>query len=160
LIGITSRQPAVIQRDLKLEDVRDLWLGMLRRPWKSLALVPAAPGGFIPGSALAKALCDLGALYRGRPLPLLSASNLTLDQVTQFIDTMKRLEKATNGQDQEHRAIVVLESVITNPLGIAVALAVDAVLLVVELGKSDERSAQRTIELIGRDRFIGSVALK
>lgn len=156
----SSRQPAVIRPDLEQEDLRDLWLGMLRRPWKSLAVVPATPGGFARGSAIAQALCDLGSLYRGRPLPLLSASNLSLDQVAQFIDTMRRHERATNGQDPEHRAIVALESVITSPLGIAVALAADAVLLVIELGKSDERSAQRTIELIGRDRFIGSVALK
>jgi hypothetical protein len=50
--------------------------------------------------------------------------------------------------------------VITNPLGIAVALASDVVLLVIELGKTDERSARRTVELIGQDHFIGSLGLK
>jgi hypothetical protein len=147
-----------VQRELKLDDARDLWLGMLRRGWKSLALVPAAPGG--SASPLAQALCEIGAVYRGRPLPLLSASNLTFETVAQFIDNMTRMGKATNGHDDGQRLVVVLDSVISNPVGIAVALAADAVLLVIELGKSDERSAQRTVQLIGHDHFIGSVALK
>jgi len=153
-----SRQPASVTSDFEPDDVRDLWLRMLRRGWKSLALVPAAPAGST--QKLARAICSVGAIYRGRGLPLLSASDLTLDSVNPFIYAMSRVGKSQTDQDEEEKLVVMLDSVITNPLGIAVALASDAVLLVIELGKTDERSARRTVELIGRDRFIGSVALK
>ena len=153
-----SKQPASITSDFESDDVRDLWLRMLRRRWKSLALVPAAPAGST--QKLARAICGVGAIYRGRGLPLLSASDLTLDSVNQFICTMSQVEKSQAGQDDQEKLVVMLDSVITKPLGIAVALASDAVLLVIELGKTDERSAKRTVELIGRDHFIGSVALK
>ena len=140
-------------------DVRDLWLAMLRRGWKSLALVPASPAGVTLD--LGRALCDLGAILRGRPVPLLSAVDLNLDSVSQFSDAMiRQAKKGAGGSDDDQRVIVVLDSIITNPLGMAVALAADAVLLVIELGESGIESARRTVELIGTDRFIGCVTIR
>ncbi len=46
-----------------------------------------------------------------------------------------------------------------NPLVLPVALAADAVLLCVELGLTDLASARHSVELLGRDRLIGSVLL-
>ena len=53
--------------------------------------------------------------------------------------------------------IVALEPVVSNPLGIAVALAADAALLCITLGETPLASAKRTVELVGRERFIGCV---
>jgi len=133
---------------------------MLRRAWNSLALVPVASGGTT--FELGKALSELGAVFGGRPVRLLSGVDLTLDSLAQFIDTMVRLAKKGGGgtSNDDQRVVVVLNSVVNDPLGVAVALAADAVLLVVELGKSDIESARRTIDLIGSERFIGSVTIR
>jgi hypothetical protein len=56
--------------------------------------------------------------------------------------------------------IVSLEPVVSNPLGIAVALAADAALLCITLGETLLASAKRTVDLIGPERFIGSVVLR
>src|SRR5260370_7451413 len=57
------------------------------------------------------------------------------------------------------QVIVALEPVVSNPLGIAVAMAADAALLCVTLGEAPLASAKRTIEMIGRERFIGVVVV-
>jgi hypothetical protein len=56
-------------------------------------------------------------------------------------------------------SIVILDSVLSNPAGIPVALAADAALLCVALGQTDFESAERTVELIGAERFVGSVTI-
>jgi hypothetical protein len=55
--------------------------------------------------------------------------------------------------------IVVLESIVSNPAGIPVALAADAALLCIQLGETDFESAERTVELLGESRFVGAVTL-
>ena len=123
-------------------------------------MVPVGSGG--PTFELGKALSELGAVFSGRPIPVLSALDLTPDSLAQFIDTMVRQAKKGGGgtSNGDQRVVVVLDSVVKDPLGVAVALAADAVLLVVELGKSEIESARRTIDLIGGERFIGSVTIR
>jgi hypothetical protein len=58
------------------------------------------------------------------------------------------------------RVIVALEPVVSNPFGIAVALAADAALLCITLGETTLDSAKRTVELIGPERFIGCAAVR
>lgn len=52
---------------------------------------------------------------------------------------------------------VALRSMGENPATIPVARAADALLLCVVLGKSKAKAAQKTIDAIGRARFIGSI---
>lgn len=58
------------------------------------------------------------------------------------------------------KVIVALESVVSNPFGIAVALAADAALLCVTLEETLMDSARRTVELIGPERFIGCAVVR
>ena len=58
------------------------------------------------------------------------------------------------------QVIVALEPVVSNPLGIAIALAADAALLCVTLGETPVVSARRTVEMIGRERFLGCVVVR
>jgi hypothetical protein len=57
------------------------------------------------------------------------------------------------------RIVISIESVLSNPLGIGIAQAADAVVLCVRKGRTKIAAARRTIELIGRERFVGSVVL-
>ena len=72
-------------------------------------------------------------------------------------DLSTRAVSATTGNPW--RVVVTIESVLSNPLGIMLAQAADAALLCVRKRKTKLAAAQKTVELIGRDLFIGSVVL-
>jgi hypothetical protein len=48
---------------------------------------------------------------------------------------------------------------VTEPLGLAVTEVADAVVLCVQRGESRMRAAERTLELVGRDRVVGALML-
>jgi hypothetical protein len=143
-------------------DLQELWFATLRRPWNSLALIPADAGRSC--MEIAKALAEVGGMLRRRPAMLLSGENLDLAGTAQLVHNMQSQSTPwtdTPGRETQEGPLVIvaLESVITNPTGIAIALAADAALLCVELGETDLASARHTVEMVGRDRFVGCVLL-
>jgi hypothetical protein len=58
------------------------------------------------------------------------------------------------------QVIIALDSPLTNPAAIPIARSADAALLTVRLGGSKITAARQTIESIGRECFIGTVALR
>ena len=57
-------------------------------------------------------------------------------------------------------AIFALESVLTRPAGIQLARAVDTVVLCVRLGESSLDDTRRITEVIGRDKILGTLAIR
>lgn len=57
------------------------------------------------------------------------------------------------------KLIIAIPSVLTEPLGIAVARAADGVVLTVELGRTRLADAERSAELIGREHLVGTCVL-
>ncbi len=127
------------------EDIRDLWFASLRHEWSALVVLPADDRG-------ASALPLAGALAKIGGIELVCAEGVTPDSSTRLTQDM--LAAAARG-----RTIIALDPVVSNPAGLAIALAADAVLLCVTLGQTEIAAARRTVELIGRDRFIGCVTL-
>jgi hypothetical protein len=72
-------------------------------------------------------------------------------------DLSTRAVSATTGNPW--RVVVTIESVLSNPLGIMLAQAADAAFLCARKRKTKLSAARRTVELIGRDLFVGSVVL-
>jgi hypothetical protein len=62
-------------------------------------------------------------------------------------------------EPKEGRLLIAIPPVVTEPLGLAVTEVADAVVLCVERGESRLGFAQRTVELIGRDRIVGALML-
>ena len=155
-------------RVLPSREVAELWFSLLRTKWTSLVLVPAHAGG--SALPLAKQLCNVGSLHRGRAPRLISAEGMGLSEIAQItIDmtrgsswTMSGSSVGAGGHDvaESGLVIVALEPIVSNPLGTAIALSADAVLLCIETGVTTLESARHTIEQIGAERFIGSVMLK
>ncbi|MGZ3446883.1 MAG: hypothetical protein ACXU88_14450, partial [Myxococcaceae bacterium] len=57
------------------------------------------------------------------------------------------------------RVLVLIDSVIARPSGIPVALAADAVVLCLTLGKTPVAAARETLKLIGAQRFVGCITI-
>jgi hypothetical protein len=63
-------------------------------------------------------------------------------------------------QLRQGRVIVAVDSVLSKPSGLGVVLAADVALLCIHMQATSLKSARRTIEMIGRDRFIGCITLR
>jgi hypothetical protein len=139
---MSPSSPAELQR---------LWVALQRQPWTTLVVVPAHPGD--SGLPAARAILDAGAPYpEAGPLHLVDATAVEEDSAAGLVREMK-------ARTSEGRAVVALGSPLTKPAGLRVAYAADAALLAVTLGDTDLASARRTVELVGHERFLGSVTL-
>jgi hypothetical protein len=137
---------------LPSRDLQELWFATLRTPWRTLALVPAQDGLSI--KPLAEALALMGQFHRGVALRVVIAEGMDLNEIAEL--TLSTQEPPAGGQSGQ---IIVLEPITVNPLGTAVALAADAVLLCVEYGTANLDDARRTLDQIGRERFVGCAVL-
>jgi hypothetical protein len=168
-----GREPMVRVPNLPSRDLQELWFATRRRDWRTLVVVPAAPGN---SSALpiAKALGEVGGFIRMSPVHVINAEGMDLSKIAALVMDMTGNASSSawtmnspgsnpsSGWETATRAgatIVALDPVVVNPLVLPVALAADAVLLCVEVGKTELAAARHTIELIGRERIIGSVVI-
>jgi hypothetical protein len=124
----------------------------LRGTWNSLAVVAAAPEK--SPKLVSTALVELGQLLRRKDTKLFSAEGLADFDVSGLIVEMTRYV-ADGGL-----AVLSVDSVLTNPAAVPLALATDGVLLVVHLGVTRIEDARRTVDLIGEKAFIGAVTLE
>ena len=123
-----------------------------RQSWSSLVLVPSHEGGSAMDAA--RAILEVASRQEQGTLHFLDAEGLELGVARHVVGEMRAYV------EQGDRVIVLLDSIISNPVGLEVALAADRALLCVTLGSSDYTSARRTLELIGKERFVGSVTLQ
>ncbi len=132
-------------------DMQRLWFATLKKDWSSLVVLPAHPGG--AAASVARGLARIATLHKDAPVKLISGEGADLQNASRLIIDMTS-HVASGGL-----VIVVLESIVSNPAGIPVALAADAALLCIQLGETDFESAERTVELLGQSRFVGTVTL-
>ena len=137
--------------ELPSSEMQRLWFATLKKDWNSLVVLPAHPGG--AATSVARALAQVASLHKDSAIKLISGEGADLQNASRLIIDMTT-HVASGGL-----VIVVLESVVSNPAGIPVALAADAALLCLQLGETDFESAERTVELLGHDRFVGAVTL-
>jgi hypothetical protein len=154
--------------------MQELWFATRRRPWRSLAVIPADAAHSAAG--IARALAEVGGFIGMKPVHFIDAQGMDLaalatlvmelgDRASSSSWTMNAPARPGAGWDpssvaSEKATVVALESVVANPLVLPVALAADAVLLTIELHATPLEEARRTVEMIGRERVVGSVLLR
>jgi hypothetical protein len=129
-----------------------LWLATQRRPWRSLAVVPV--GGGVPTARVARALAEVGSGHLGPGMMVTDATSVTLEGLR------ASMQSWTKRRGPIDRVLIALGSVLERPASLALAQAADASILCVVLGDSSISEATRTIEEVGRRRFLGSVILR
>jgi hypothetical protein len=139
--------------------MQQLWIAVQRLQWASLVVVPA--DGNNSGGDFGRPLYDVGKLAMGDRLRLLDARELKPDKTASLILDMTGANRPHNAGSPEwsERVVVMVESVLTAPSAIPVALAADAAILGVELGRTSLARARETISLLGAGRFLGCVTL-
>jgi len=107
-------------------------------------LVPADPGSSAMEAARALAQAGRLDLIAAKAIDSLAAQRVAHE----FASYAKR-----------GRVVVAIDPVVSNPAGVELTHAVDAVMLCITMGRTDLASARKTIRLIGRQYFIGCVTL-
>ena len=97
---------------------------------------------------------SVGSCHLGSRIRLLDATTIRLS------DLGACLRGLADPRPRPARVILALGSVLENPPGLAVAQAADAAILCIALGESTLSEAERTIEEVGRARFVGSLILR
>jgi hypothetical protein len=70
-----------------------------------------------------------------------------------------QLEVVQSEAASGERLFIALGSVTENPTAVPLACIADRVLLCVALGTTTKKAALRTIEAIGRERFLGTIVV-
>jgi hypothetical protein len=135
--------------------LQQLWFSLQRREWSTLVAVPGDRDSSVMD--FGRPLYDVGRLAMGEKLRLIDARDVKLTRTAALI-----LEMAGGGSNRGpggDRALVLIESVLSHPSGVPVALAADAALLCVELGKTSIAAARETVRIVGAHRFLGCITL-
>jgi hypothetical protein len=146
-------------------EAQELWLTVTKREWQTLAVIPAHPEG--SALSIASALAEAGSLLRGKPVELFSADRadhsptgpvtVMNGRATSNIPLHAVPPGGLPPASERFERVVALEPLSLNPMGATIAHAAEAVLMIAERGMTELRTARRTVEMIGRDRFIGCV---
>jgi hypothetical protein len=138
-------------RDVLADDLRTqrLWLSLQQRAWRSLAVVAASEE--IGTVGVANSLAKIAWWYTGQPSIVFDMRDLSL----RLLD--HQLREMTSHVRAADRVFVALRGATENPTTAPIARATDAAVLCVALGKTGERDAERTLQAIGRDHFIGAI---
>jgi hypothetical protein len=137
-------------------EIQELWFALANRRWSMLVVIPVGSGA--TAASVAISLADVGRRLREMPVTFLVMAE-TIDYPT--AGRIVRTLGAGGRKDEDSEAgsasklVIAIPSVLTEPLGLVVAKAADAVVLCIEKGHTTMPDAHRTIDLIGRDRIAG-----
>lgn len=129
---------------------QELWVTSSSQAWSSLAVVPAVPG--VSAASVARALAQVGGEYLGRAIELCDARGLRFD------DTRALVERV-GASHERHALLALLDCPLDSQPALLVARAASAALLVVPVGGARLGDARKTVDAVGRARFIGAVTL-
>jgi hypothetical protein len=133
--------------------MQQLWVAIQRRPWRSLAVVSGSEG--ISTIEVATVLSRIAWYYRGQPSCVVDLRDVSLRLLDYHL---QEIAAQMNGGEQS--TIISLRSIYENPTVASVVNVADAAVICVRLGVSKIASARRTVDEIGRDKFIGTIVLR
>jgi hypothetical protein len=135
-------------------DWQRLWLSIWakKRPWRSLAIVPAGPGA---SSAtimqIAVSMANAGNLYVKKPIHVADAAGiLQTRQVAPFSAQLARYV------DEPALVLLALPPLEESATALPLARAADCALLCIVQGAMVSSTAKKTVGQIGKAHFIGS----
>jgi hypothetical protein len=129
---------------------QELWFELRSWAWKSLAILPTVSG--VSELDLAEQVVVVGVSNTNKRMSLISAEGVSVADTDRVIGMIRAAEARGD------RVVVVTDAVFDNPAATPIIRAVNGVVPVVRLGKSDKAAVERTIQTVGRSRVIGAVS--
>lgn len=126
-----------------------VWFTLIEHPWTSIVIVPAEANA--SSIAVARALTDVGNTYEEQGVQLIEAERLPPAIARHVIATM------TKRADSGARTVVAVASPLVDYNAIPIARAADASVMLVKVGATALSDAKKTVNMIGRQCFIGSI---
>src|SRR5262249_472547 len=136
-------------------DWQKLWLSLQGAPWRTLALVAAgkgAPPDFTLNIAIS--LARTGMMHLGVPIRVADATRVTLAHLIQVGDEIE------NAVDAGDMVLIALPPTGESPTTVSLAQSANQTLLCVLLSKMKTSEAKKTVEEIGKARFIGTATFR
>jgi hypothetical protein len=131
--------------------LREMWRAVVRGHWETLALVPADAGS--SARAVSKALSEMSEAGGGHRFEFVPAEGASVEDGA-------RLASAFRSPAQPGvRRVATVDPPVVNLAVIPLAMAADAVILVVQLGAADQASVRNTLDIVGHQRVLGFVAV-
>lgn len=148
-----ANEAKAAERAIPVDDVdwQKLWIATQRKPWRSLAIIPSSAA--IETLSIAKTLAAIGQRHLGRQIDAIDARSVPLSRIEETKNAV-----AARSRRNEF-VIVALGPVADSAASLALATSADAALLAVLLGHTSMDVAEKIIEDIGADRFLGSFVL-
>jgi hypothetical protein len=158
-IVVDPTDPDLLPGTRPARDHQELWVAIVRNRWGSVVLVPADAAA--PAAAIATSLAELASRVSPIPVQAIVAEPLDYALVAQRVASCgTRQAGPQRAASAAERVIVAVRPVVAEPLGVTVALAADAAVVVAELGRTRLADIRRTVELLGRERLAGCVLLR
>jgi hypothetical protein len=128
-----------------------LWMSLERTPWHALAVVPGASDA--SALSVASSIAEVSWHSRGDATVVLDLRRINFRLVDYYKKEIS--ERVKKGES----VILALSSIDDSPTQAALARAADAAVLVVSLRETSMKAAERAIDEIGRDRFLGAIVM-
>ncbi len=146
-----SRAKSVPPKGVVSGALHQMWLHLVRQPWSAIAVIPTDPS--TSAGEVARSLLEVAAFYDLGNFALVDAEHASLSQGSQLAREM--VASVGNGA----RVVAAVEYPMQSAGAVPVIMAVDAALLLVRTGASAAAAIRSTIEIVGRERVLGCVAL-
>ena len=136
---------------LETRDLQLLWVSLVQRPWTSLVVVPTeAP---VSARTAAAALSEIGGFHDLGQIETMDAVGVSSGEGLRLARYLG--ERVALGK----RVVVLVDPLTSSMAAFPLATAAERALLVVRYGTSLS-AAKATVELLGREKILGALALR
>jgi len=141
----------------------------LRGDWSWIVVVPAEPG--FSTAEIAHSLSQVGRRLSAGPVDFIQAYDLDEGSAAWLVDLLKpvagpdawpdepRTSRSTTWTKPVTRTVVTVQSPLSHPQALPIALAADGVVLCVRRGRTLVESVRKTIAAVGADRVLCCVLI-
>jgi 3-deoxy-D-manno-octulosonic-acid transferase len=136
-------------RWLPEREYQELWFELRSWSWNSLAVLPTVRGR--SEFDVAERLVVMGTTNTSQRHTLINVEGVGVGDTDRVIAMIRAAE------DRGDRVIVTTDSIVSNPAATPILRAVNAVIPVVRLGKTDRAALERCVAVVGRARVLGVV---
>lgn len=135
-------------------DWQRLWVTLQKRKWLTLGILGASTGMKSSPMEAASILADVGWQHLGQPISVMDLRETPLNLVETRLGEIRVLK------ERGERVFVVLSPVVDNPATVAIGPHVDGLVLCLVLGMTPLSDAEKTIDELGREHFLGTIVLR